>query len=262
MSEADPKIAVEYRGPVATLVLNRPQRRNALDFETWVMLLHTLERLEADEGVRVVIVRGAGDQAFSAGADIKEFAELLQDRERLDENNRVVQQAQIALEEFSKPTIALIRGACMGGGCGIALACDFRLADPASRFGITPAKLGLLYSERDTRRLHRLVGPALTRRMLFTGAALSGEQALAAGLVDQLFEGDSLEQEVYALAEELSGGSRYSLRGIKAIIGHIEGSTRYSDEDIEQLIERAFDGEDFQEGRCAFLEKRPANFNA
>ena len=168
MSETGPKIAVEFRGPVATLVLNRPERRNALDFDMWRTMLRELERLEADEAVRVVVVRGAGEQAFSAGADIKEFAALLEDRQRLEENNQVVQQAQIALEEFSKPTIAMIRGACMGGGCGIALACDLRLAEGAARFGITPAKLGLLYSERDTRRLHRLERGGMGRGIRFS----------------------------------------------------------------------------------------------
>lgn len=262
MSETGPKIAVEFRGPVATLVLNRPERRNALDFDMWRTMLRELERLEADEAVRVVVVRGAGEQAFSAGADIKEFAALLEDRQRLEENNQVVQQAQIALEEFSKPTIAMIRGACMGGGCGIALACDLRLADGAARFGITPAKLGLLYSERDTRRLHRLVGPAMTRRMLYTGMTLDAERALEVGLVDQLLGADALEDEVNALADTLAAGSGYSLRGIKAIIGHIEGGRRYSREDIDALVDGAFDGEDFQEGRRAFLEKRPAVFNS
>lgn len=247
---------------MATLVLNRPQRRNALDFDMWGRLLAELKRLERDDEVRVLVIRGAGEQAFSAGADIKEFAQLLQDRDRLDENNRVVQEAQIALEEFSKPTVAMISGACMGGGCGIALACDFRIADEASRLGITPAKLGLLYSARDTQRLHRLVGPSLTRRMLFSGATLNGQQALQVGLVDQLSSGTALESDTYVLADQLAQGSKYSMTGIKAVIRYIEGSTRHSSTAIQDLVDGAFDSEDFQEGRQAFLEKRPAVFSS
>ena len=172
MTQASASVSVQIDGAVATLTLNNPERRNALNMAMWEALKSELVALDSNDKVRALVVRGAGDKAFSAGADIKEFAELLEDRERLDRNNVLVQEAQIALEEFSKPAIAMIRGACMGGGCGIALACDFRIAERDAKMGITPAKLGLLYSVRDTERLHRLVGSSITRQMLFTGQPL------------------------------------------------------------------------------------------
>lgn len=253
-------ITAEIHQGVATLVIDNPTRRNAVDGGMWEQLEHALVQLADDPAVRVLVVRGAGERAFSAGADISEFAELAADPQRLAENNRRIQQAQARLEAFPRPTIALIYGACVGGGCGLALACDYRLAADNATFGITPARLGLLYSERDTRRLHRLVGPAHCREILFGGDLFDGQRALQIGMLNQLLPAAELQSACDTLAEKLAGASRYALYGIKAMLASIEGYGQHTPEQLQSLFDEAFTAEDCREGAAAFLEKRPAKF--
>lgn len=260
MSESGGELLLERHGSIAHIVIANEARRNALSLSMWESLLAVVEEIAADGAIRAVIVRGAGDKAFSAGADIKEFAALLTQPERLAYNNTVVQKAQLALEGLQKPTIAQINGACVGGGCGIALCCDFRIATADASFGITPAKLGLLYSVPDTRRLHKLVGPTWTREMLYTGRILSAAEAQSAGLVSRLVESADLAEQANQLAEQLTAYSRYSIAGIKATLSYLEGSDRWSEAELEKVFDAAFEGADFQEGRAAFLEKRAPEF--
>ena len=254
------RIAANIVEGVATLMIENPTRRNAIDAAMWRQLDGVLAELANDPSVRVLVVRGAGERAFSAGADISEFAELAARPERLAENNRLIQQAQARLEAFPRPTIALIFGACVGGGCGLALACDYRLAADNTRFGITPARLGLLYSERDTRRLHRLVGPAHCREILFGGDLFDGERAMQMGMLNALLPANALQSACDALASKLASASRYALHGIKATLACIEGYGEHSPEQLQQLFDEAFTAEDCREGAAAFLEKRPAKF--
>ena len=254
------RITAEIVEGVATLVIENPARRNAIDATMWRELDAKLAELADDPGVRVLVVRGSGDTAFSAGADISEFAELAAQPGRLAENNRLIQQAQARLEAFPHPTIALIYGACVGGGCGLALACDYRLAADNTKFGITPARLGLLYSERDTRRLHRLVGPAHCREILFGGDLFDGERAMQMGMLNELLPARELQIACDALASKLASASRYALHGIKATLASIEGYGEYTPDQLKQLFDEAFTAEDCREGAAAFLEKRPAKF--
>lgn len=260
MTNTLPAITLIRKGAIGTVVINNPKRRNAICQSMWEQLVEVIADIEVDSSVRVVIVRGAGEQAFSAGADISEFSSLVKDPQRLAANNKVVQRAQAALENLNRPTIAMIRGACVGGGCGLALACDFRFAEQGAKFAITPAKLGLLYSVRDTRRLYNLVGPGLTREMLYTGKMLTSEQAFDAGLLMSLTDSEQLLSKVDAFAAQLAAGSQYSIRGIKSVLALIEGHPTYTDKDIDELFEKAFSAEDSVEGAAAFIDKRPANF--
>lgn len=261
MSESQGDVLLERHGAIAHVVIANEARRNALNLSMWESLREVVQQIADDDGIRAVIVRGAGSKAFSAGADIKEFADLLKQPERLAYNNEMVQKAQLALEELSKPTIAQVTGACVGGGCGIALCCDFRFASPDASFGITPAKLGLLYSVPDTRRLHKLVGPTWTREMLYTGRILSASEAKAAGIVSRLVEADQLAETVNQFAAQLSANSSYSIGGIKATLSYLEGSERWSKAELEKMFDKAFESADFLEGRAAFLEKRAPVFN-
>lgn len=260
MSNSAGEIVLQTRGRVAHLFISNEERRNAISSHMWESIAEAVQQVAKDDELRVLVVEGAGRKAFSAGADIKEFAELLNDPARLGRNNELVQAAQQAIELLDKPTIAKVRGACVGGGCGLALACDFRIATPEARFGITPAKLGLLYSVADTRRLYNLVGPALSREMLFTGKILNAEEAKQAGMITRLVDDEQFDSVVEEFAAELAATSRYSLRGIKATLGYLEGTHPMSEATLQELFDRAFEGEDFNEGRQAFLEKRSANF--
>lgn len=253
-------ILLERNEHIAVLTISNPTKRNAIDQSMWEAIADAMDSLHSDPSARVLVVKGAGEEAFSAGADISEFTELAKDSKRLKKNNRIVQAAQEKLEELDRPTIAMIRGACFGGGCGLALACDFRFAAIGSRFAITPAKLGLIYSVRDTRRLLDLVGPSFTKEMLYTAKTLSAEEALERGIINRLVSADSLEKVTFEFAEQLNAGAQYSIRGIKEVIALLEGYGEKTEQDIEQMFDDAFNMPDCQEGVAAFLEKRNPKF--
>ncbi len=255
----DNSIELVRKGPIATLAINRPERRNALSQSMWETMAEYLDEVAADNSIRTLKVTGHGG-CFSAGADISEFTEIASDPERLRVNNHIVQVAQQKLEELAKPTIAVIDGACIGGGCGLALACDIRIASDTSFFAITPAKLGLIYSLRDTRRLLALVGPAFTKEMLYTGTKLDSALALEKGIINRRVAASELADTAQQLAQQLASGSQYSIRGIKQIIAALEGYGTLDEDAAQQLFDEAFTAADCQEGVQAFLDKRPANF--
>lgn len=254
-------ILLERQDHIAVLTISNPEKRNAIDQSMWEAIANSMDSIRHDPSARVLIVKGAGEEAFSAGADISEFTELAKDPKRLNKNNRIVQAAQEKLEELNRPTIAMIQGACFGGGCGLALACDFRFAAEGSRFAITPAKLGLIYSVRDTRRLLDLVGPSLTKEMLYTAKTLSDREALQYGIINRLIPAVSLEAETLKFAEQLNAGAQYSIRGIKEVIALLEGYGDKTEQDIEQMYDDAFNMPDCQEGVSAFLAKRKPDFS-
>lgn len=226
----------------------------------WRDLGAKLTSAGSDPSVRCVILRGDGD-AFCAGADIDELKSLVADPQLLSENNKLIRETQLTLEGLSKPTIACIRGACVGGGTGLAMACDFRIAAEGAKFAITPAKLGLLYSEPDTRRLVNLVGLQKAKEILFLADLISAEQALATGLISQIVPPAELSTTVEALAARLVAASASSIAGTKVMLGHIAGNHPQQSNTLHALFEAAFTSDDCREGIAAFLEKRPANFN-
>jgi enoyl-CoA hydratase/carnithine racemase len=247
---------------IATVTINRAEKRNALNNAMWQGISDALARAGADSAVKALILTGAGEQAFCGGADIAELADNLANPERQQQSNVLIQRVQAELEDFAKPTIAAIRGACFGGGCGLALACDFRFASPDSQFAITPAKLGLLYSLRDTRRLYNLVGLALSRELLYTAKPINAERALSAGLVDHLIEADGLMVTAREFAHTLGRNSPQALRGIKATLAHLQGLPAPDEAGLAQLFDEAFTSEDFAEGSQAFLQKRTPRFDS
>ena len=252
-------IALTLSDNIATIRISRPERKNALNQSMWQQLYEMLSDLEHNPNIRVVVLRGSGG-CFSAGADIKEFAGFATDREALKANNNQIMQTQLKLERLNRPTIAMVEGACVGGGCGLALACDMRIAADSAFFAITPAKLGLLYSHWDTRRLLALVGPSKTKELLFTGQRLSAAQALACGFINRQTPSDSLESATYELASTMAANSQSAIRGIKTMIAGLEEVESLTTSDYETLFDDAFHSEDCQEGLAAFLEKRPAAF--
>lgn len=254
-------LLLDRTGSVATLTLNRPHVRNAISFEMYERLPFFLSKVEADEDVKVLVLRGAGNMAFAAGADIKEFRTLRADGSGARIYNAAVASAEHAISELSKPTIAMVHGFCIGGGCGLALSCDFRLADTKSSFGITPARLGLVYSLESTKRLIDVVGPAEASFILFSGRHVDAARALRTGLVNELHEPEDLLGATYALAHEISQRAPISLRRTKEIIRLIQMGQVEDDPHTIKLRDSSFDSFDYAEGVSAFLEKRPAMFD-
>ena len=241
---------------IAWLTLNRPDRKNALNIDMWRTIPGLIQQAENDPDIRVLILRSAVQNIFCAGADISEFDLFMKNRDARDQNRAAIRAACQALEGFTGPAIAMIAGACIGGGCILALSCDLRFGDDKSRYGITPAKLGLVYGLSDTRRLLDQVGPAATRDILFSARIIGAEKALAMGLINEIYPVDSLEQEVRDYSDLLLNNSPHSLREIKKMIARIQDGAQEDDAASEALFMDAFDGADHKEGVEAFLTKR------
>jgi len=251
---------LHFEGEIGELVLNRPEKRNALTRAMWQSIPAQLNNAAAQPGLRVLIVRGEGG-AFAAGADIGEFEDVYATKESADAFSDEVAVALNALADFPLPTIARIEGACIGAGCGIALACDLRYCAPNAKFGITPAKLGLLYPLNDTRRLVDAVGLAVARDMLFSARHLEAEEAVTTGLVNACYTSGDLPAKTLAMAKLIAARSAGSLRGLKSILDLIAAGISADTKETRAQFRAAFDSDDFAEGYRAFLEKRPPDFS-
>ncbi len=253
-------LVLEQRDWLATILFDRVAKRNAFSLAMWRAVPEVVARIEADESIRAVVVRGAGG-AFCAGADIGEFAEIYAERSSADSANAVIREAQRGLRALARPTIALVEGACIGGGCGLALACDLRFASVDARFGITPSNLGLAYSFEDTMQLVEKVGVASAKDMLFSARLLDAEEAFRIRLIDRVFPPDTLEAETLAYAAALADLSQGSIRAAKAMtnaaVDHLGDQLAGR---FEERFSAAFDSPDFREGREAFLARRPPRF--
>ena len=261
-----PHVALTCDGALARITLVNPAQRNAMTVAMWQQLSALLDRVEADDHIGAVQLSAAGARAFCAGANIEEVSQAMSDPAVMREQNALIRDVQLKLQQLSRPTVAVIRGACYGGGCGLALACDIRVADETATFAITPAKLGILYSVVDTRRLVRAVGDANAREMLLTGLPVNAARALNIGLVQHVVDGGAIEDKARELCQALLDNSQYSLRWTKATLDYLADDTCVEKSDREQLnalltaFDDAFAGEDFAEGCAAFLARRKASF--
>lgn len=253
-------ISLQQEDKVAFLTIDRVTKHNALNQAMWEQIAEFCDELENHLKPRVLIVSGSGEKAFSTGADIQELQQIILNENRLLENNRLVQLAQQKLENLTCATIASINGLCFGGGVGIALACDFRLAAANAQFAITPSKLGLVYSIEDTRRLLNAVGLAKAKELLYLGKRIDAQQALQCGLVNEVVEPGSLQSKTTEMAESILAVSGYSVSGIKRTLHHIAKTDESAEKEIRALFNEAFGQVDFAEGAKAFLEKRAADF--
>ena len=256
----DDAITLDRKGSHAVLRLNRPDKRNALNLAMWRRMGELLSEAEADPAVAVLVVAGEGT-TFAAGADIEEMKTVFKDVSIASTIAEETYQAQKSLYRFPKPTVAMIRGACVGGGCGIALCCDLRFADETAKLGITPGKLGLVYSLADTKRLVDAVGPSTAKDILYTGRIIPAEEAKTLGLIDRLVNADTLEQDVQTFIDQVCATSQFSARSTKQIVQMILDGDADDTPETRQLFIDAFSGEDFKEGFSAFMEKRKPDFS-
>jgi enoyl-CoA hydratase/carnithine racemase len=253
-------LLVERQGGVATVVLNKPQSHNAISIGMYRDLPGIMEELDADPSVKVIVLRGAGEKSFASGADISEFEQERSDATKARNYNKFVAAAEQAIEGVTKPTIAMIHGYCIGGGAGLAMACDIRFADDRAKFAVTPAKLGLVYSLESTKRLVDLAGPSRAKWILMSGQQIKADRALQLGLLDEVHTPEELEQATYEFAELITTRAQYSVRSAKTMVKKvIEGQVR-DDEVTLDIRNSSFDTEDFAEGVRSFLEKRPPRF--
>ncbi|WP_449371884.1 enoyl-CoA hydratase/isomerase family protein [Arthrobacter psychrolactophilus] len=207
-------LRIEQSGPVATLIMDNPRMRNAITQEMWQQFQELLERLDADDTVKIVVVRGAGEH-FSAGADIASVEKILHDPATGQSDGGDITVAETALARFRKPTIAAIDGYCVGGGWQIAGACDIRLASERAVYGITPAKIGIVYPLSGIKRLVELVGPATAKYLLFSGDFIDAHEALRLGLATKILDTENFWDEIHTFALHLSERSQFSTQGIK-----------------------------------------------
>ena len=251
------KMLAEKDGAVGRIIFNNPARHNAVSLDMWQAVAQIMDDFEADPGVRVIVVTGAGGKAFVSGADISEFKEKRANEEAAAAYSKVSEQARLKLHETLKPTIAMIRGYCIGGGLATAIGCDIRIAAEGSRFGIPAAKLGLGYAYDGIKKLIDLVGPAYAREIFYTARQFSAEEAVGMGLINRLVPGDELESYVKNYCDMIAANAPLTIRAAKQIVREVlkdEGSRDMAL--CKRVVDECFASADYAEGRTAFMEKR------
>lgn len=249
-------IRLEIAAPLAEIILDQPQRRNALSLEMWAALPVRVAEANADPAVKVLLLHGGGTGVFAAGADISEFPVIYGTEADARHSGQTIARALAALEDSPKPVIAAIEGPCIGGGVSLAVACDLRIATTRATFGITPARLGLVYPPGDMLRLVRLAGPGAARRLLYTGRIFSSAEAFAMGLVDELADAPAILPAAIALAAEIAAQSQWSVRATKRMLLGFNAGRMPDSPEAEALFLDGFANPDFAEGVSAFLGKR------
>lgn len=258
-SSASPVFA-SLKDGIGTVYLNRPHKKNALTADMWEGVREGTSALAAEPGCRVICLRSTTPGVFAAGADIAELQQAAEDGDLRRRTQNAIRTAQRTLARVDRPTIAVIDGPCVGGGCGLALHTDFRIASTRALFGITPAKLGIVYPQSDMKRLYEIVGGQTLRRMLFLAERCSAEQALTLGLIDWCVEPEGVDGVLQDTLASLLSLSQTSIQEMKRQLVSIEdGAVDDTEETLARFLELQTES-DAVEGLAAFLEKRPARF--
>ncbi|HEV2629707.1 MAG TPA: enoyl-CoA hydratase [Pseudolabrys sp.] len=255
------KMLSRKEGGIGYLIFNNPERHNAVSLEMWEAASHYLEDFRNDSAVRVVVLTGAGGKAFVSGADISKFAKERSTKEGIDRYNVAVDAANTAVFEFPKPTIAMIRGYCIGGGVGLALCCDMRICSDNSKFGVPAAKLGLGYGYKGIKKLVDVVGPSYAKEIFFTARQFTAAEAHGMGLVNRVVPEAELESYVKSYAETISNNAPLTVDSVKYIVSQVLADESKRDlQKCADLVSGCFASRDYTEGRTAFMEKRKPQF--
>ncbi len=255
-------LEISRAGGVVTVELHRPAKHNAIDLAMWDRFATLMPELDNDDAVDVVVLRGPAGGPFSAGADISEFSTLRSTPDSAARYGEAVASGEGAIRDLGKPTIAMVEGFAIGGGSQLALACDLRVCEPGSRFGITPARLGIVYGLASTARLVDVVGSAWARWLLLTGELLDADTALRIGMVHEIVPRADLEARTTQLAAVLSSRARVSLLGGKALVDRVAAGRRDEDDEVRGHYARSLHSAEYAEGVAAFLGKREPDFRA
>lgn len=254
-------ILVQRDGETVTITLNNPDKRNALTKPAWQQLGDVIEDLSEDDTLRCLILRGAGDEAFAAGADISEFLEQRSSAAQAKAYGEVVTRTVQAIEECQHPTIAMIKGACTGGGLEIACACDMRIAGESARFGVPINRLGHTLAYPELEAILRLVSPAVMLELLLEGRVIDAAHALRVGLINRIVEDWEVEEETRLCAERISKGAPLAARLHKKMVRRLKQPQPLSDEELDEAFSTC-DSEDYQNGFKAFMDKTKPVFKA
>jgi enoyl-CoA hydratase/carnithine racemase len=255
------KMLSRKEGGVGTLTFNNPERHNAVSLEMWEAAADILADFAADKNVRVAVLTGAGGKAFVSGADISKFESERSSQEAIDRYAVAVDKANSAVYDFPKPTIAMIRGYCIGGGVGLALCCDLRICSDNSKFGVPAAKLGLGYGFTGIKKLVDVVGPSFAKEIFYTARQFTAAEALQMGLVNRVLPEAELEKYVTDYAETISGNAPLTVNAVKYIVGQVVKDESQRDmKKCADLVANCFASNDYIEGRKAFMEKRKPAF--
>src|SRR6476620_10939812 len=260
-SHADGKILQIAAGGVGIITFNNPEKRNAMSLEMWEGLGNALIDLRDNPDVRVVVLVGAGDKAFVSGADISQFEKTRHNAAASEEYSKRTAAQRALLADYPKPTIACIRGFCLGGGMQVAMMSDIRIAAANSQFGIPAAKLGIAYGYDGLKNLVSLVGPSWARLLMYTGMRIDSAEAMRIGLVDRVLPDAELWNATLDIAHTISSNAPLAIQDAKITIAQVlKDSDKRDMAAIKAIGTACMDSEDFREGRRAFMEKRKPHF--
>src|SRR5947199_836043 len=260
-SFADGKILKGITEGVGVVTFNNPEKRNAMSLDMWEGFGHALTELRDDSEVRVVILVGAGDKAFVSGADISQFEKTRHNAQASEDYAKRSAAERALLADYPKPTIACIRGFCLGGGMQVAMLADVRIAAQYSQFGIPAAKLGIAYGYDGLKNLVSLVGPSWARLIMYTGMRIDSAEALRIGLIDRVLPDAELWDATMEIARTISGNAPLAIKAAKITIAQVLADPDKRDMNaIKDIGAACMDSEDFREGRRAFMEKRKPVF--
>ena len=255
------KMIAKRQDGVGWMILNNPERHNAISLEMWEAALEIMADFSADPEVRVMVLTGAGGKAFASGADISKFKDERQEAEALAHYQATTQRAYSALQAMAIPTIAMVRGYCIGGGTAVAVCCDIRICNEGAKFGVPAARLGLGYGLERATPLVQLVGPAYAKEMFFTGRHFDAREAERMGLVNRVVTDDQLEATVLEMARTIADNAPLTVRTAKLVVREVLKDAEVRDvAATEAAVAGCFASNDYKEGQAAFMEKRKPRF--
>jgi enoyl-CoA hydratase len=260
MSQTD-KMLSRKEGGVGYVTFNNPERLNAVSLDMWEATKRILDDFAADNDIRAVVLTGAGGKAFVSGADISKFESERANLEAARAYNKKSEGASASIAEFPKPTIAMIRGYCIGGGLGLATCCDLRIATDNSRFAVPAAKLGLGYGYIGLKRLTDIVGPAFAKEIFYTARQFDAQEALTMGLINRVVPSAELETSVKSITDMICANAPLTIQAVKYTVGEIlKDEGKRNVQGTVEMVEKCFASNDYNEGRAAFMEKRKPVF--